>query len=262
MFPVRIYNDLHNEFDVYDVPVLPGESDTILSLAGDIYDRKHIMQWLHPLSKRFKAIILVLGNHDNWKGDYHRIPIMISHYLRDHNITNVHHLHNSHVTIGDYTFFGGTMWTDYNKQDPLTLISYAPFHDYKKIRTDNYMRRISPKFLLSQHFDFKLKLKQFLNDPVNAGKKVMVVTHHAPCALSIHEKYRGQHIHNGYYYSDMSDLILDHPQIILWHHGHVHQKFYYQVGDASWVVCNPRGYIPREPVREFDPELTIDLDLF
>ena len=46
---------------------------------------------------------------------------------------------------------------------------------------------------------------------------------------------------NGGYSSDLSEFILDHPQIRLWTHGHTHDEFDYMVGTTR-VVCNPRGY--------------------
>ena len=46
---------------------------------------------------------------------------------------------------------------------------------------------------------------------------------------------------NGGYSSDLSEFILDHPEIVLWTHGHTHDPFDYEVGTCR-VVCNPRGY--------------------
>jgi hypothetical protein len=46
---------------------------------------------------------------------------------------------------------------------------------------------------------------------------------------------------NGGYRSELSEFILDHPQIKLWTHGHMHDPFDYMIGTTR-VVCNPRGY--------------------
>ena len=46
---------------------------------------------------------------------------------------------------------------------------------------------------------------------------------------------------NGAYHSDLTDIMLDHPQIKLWTHGHTHHTFDYMIGNCR-VVCNPRGY--------------------
>jgi hypothetical protein len=54
---------------------------------------------------------------------------------------------------------------------------------------------------------------------------------------------------NGAYSSDLSDFILDHPQIKVWTHGHTHHNFDYMIGDCR-IVCNPRGYINYEKQAE------------
>ena len=46
---------------------------------------------------------------------------------------------------------------------------------------------------------------------------------------------------NGAYSSDLSEFILDRPQIKLWTHGHTHDTFDYMIGTTR-IVCNPRGY--------------------
>ena len=50
---------------------------------------------------------------------------------------------------------------------------------------------------------------------------------------------------NGGYSSDLSEFIMDHPQIKLWTHGHTHEEFDYMMGSTR-VLCNPRGYIHYE----------------
>jgi hypothetical protein len=59
--------------------------------------------------------------------------------------------------------------------------------------------------------------------------------------MSCHPQYAHDYIMNGGYHSDLSDFILDHPQIKLWTHGHTHHPFDYVIGSTR-VVCNPRGY--------------------
>jgi Icc-related predicted phosphoesterase len=71
--------------------------------------------------------------------------------------------------------------------------------------------------------------------------RVVVVGHHAPTFNSVHEKYRNEQLMNGGYASDLSEFILDNPQIVLWTHGHMHDPCDYMVGTTR-VVCNPRGY--------------------
>jgi hypothetical protein len=64
---------------------------------------------------------------------------------------------------------------------------------------------------------------------------------------------------NGGYSSDLSEFILDHPQIKMWTHGHTHDTFDYMIGSTR-VVCNPRGYIKYEQrADEFDPNIIFEV---
>ena len=50
---------------------------------------------------------------------------------------------------------------------------------------------------------------------------------------------------NGGYASNLSEFILNHPEIVLWIHGHMHLPSDYLVGTTR-VVANPRGYAGHE----------------
>jgi Icc-related predicted phosphoesterase len=76
-------------------------------------------------------------------------------------------------------------------------------------------------------------------------QKFVVVGHHAPSKTSTKPRYQNDTLMNGGYSSDLSEFILDRPQIKLWTHGHTHDKFDYMIGDTR-IVCNPRGYINYE----------------
>jgi Icc-related predicted phosphoesterase len=77
------------------------------------------------------------------------------------------------------------------------------------------------------------------------NQKFVVVVHHAPSSASVAECYKGDLLMNGNFYTDLSEFILDRPQIKLWVHGHMHNRSDYEIGDTR-VVCNPRGYVGYE----------------
>ena len=62
---------------------------------------------------------------------------------------------------------------------------------------------------------------------------------------------------NGGYVSDLSNLILDNPQIKYWLHGHTHQQVDYMVGETR-VMCNARGYAGYEE-SGFDVNFTFEV---
>jgi hypothetical protein len=75
----------------------------------------------------------------------------------------------------------------------------------------------------------------------NTSNKYVVIGHHAPSKQSTKPKYQKDVMVNGAYSSDLSEFILDHPQIKVWTHGHTHDVFDYMIGSTR-ILCNPRGY--------------------
>ena len=260
---IALCSDLHLEFS--DIELKNTENADVLILSGDICVAHSLHD--HPIDKpvpedamkpgrnqqaavkyrdffkrvneEFPKTIYVSGNHELYHGRY---PDAYD-WLRTEiaNYPNIHFLEKDSVEIGDITFVGATLWTDMNKGDPTTLHLIAGMmNDFRIIRNSqkNY-RRFSPEDAVSDHRDaLKYILKTVDADP---AKKYVVVGHHAPSHMSIHEQYKKDTIMNGGYHSDLSEHILDRPQIKLFCHGHMHQPHDYMIG-ATRVVCNPRGY--------------------
>lgn len=74
----------------------------------------------------------------------------------------------------------------------------------------------------------------------NKHKPIIIVTHHAPSPHSIDKKYEGSLL-NAAFASNLNQYIIQHPQIRLWAHGHVHNPCDYILGETR-VVCCPFGY--------------------
>mgnify|MGYP003338881361 FL=1 len=196
-------------------------------------------EFLKRCSFQFPHVIYIAGNHEFYHG---RWKASLQH-LRDEcaKFNNVYFLENDLKVIDDITFIGATLWTDCNKGDPLTLHALTDMmNDYRIIRNDEHgYTKLRPAHTMYRHQQTLSYLKQVLQDLKD--KKVVFVGHHTPSHQSIHDRYRGQHLMNGGYHSELSEFILDHPEIVLWTHGHTHEPFDYMIGNTR-VVCNPRGY--------------------
>jgi Icc-related predicted phosphoesterase len=90
-----------------------------------------------------------------------------------------------------------------------------------------------------------------LHDP----RRTIVVTHHAPSALSLPLQRREDTISCAYA-SHLDDFILRY-QPPLWIHGHIHHSNDYQIGSTR-IISNPQAY-PDDPNENFDPRFIIDL---
>ena len=265
---IAVCSDLHLEFS--DIELKNTENADVLILSGDICVAHSLHD--HPVDKpipedamkpgrnqsaaykyreffkrvnnEFPNTIYVSGNHEFYHG---RFPDAYD-WLREEikNYSNIHFLDKEQVEIDGVTFVGGTLWTDMNRNDPTTMhLIESMINDFRIIRNSqrNYAR-FSPLDSVVHHRETLEYIKSVVDS--DASKKYVVVGHHAPSSLSIHEKYKNEYYMNGGYFSDLSEFILDRPQIALWTHGHMHDPFDYMMGETR-IVCNPRGYKGHDP---------------
>jgi Icc-related predicted phosphoesterase len=278
---IQLVSDLHLEFE--DLLLKNEKSADVLILSGDIlvaddlrnqpvnlswndveesgFNRAkralRYREFFQRVSFQFPHVIYVMGNHEHYHGKFDHSADIIRQTLGYLNISNLHLLDNDTKDIDGVRFVGGTMWTDCNKGDPITLYHLEQcMNDFRVIRIagENF-RKFLPKRTVDEHRKTKSYIKLMV-ESTPTDMPVVVCTHHAPSFLSVHEMYKHDHLMNGGYASDLSDLMLDQPKIKLWTHGHMHQCFDYKVGDVR-VVCNPRGY-PGEN-SSFDQQKIIEI---
>jgi hypothetical protein len=184
-----------------------------------------------------------MGNHEHYNGDYaitHRVLKERLGYIK-----NLHILDKETVRIGEVTFIGGTLWTDMNKEDPITMWNIRRMmNDFNCIKNgvdtgDKYYSTFTPEDAVEEHYKFRRNLDNALF--LYPDLPVVVVGHHAPSHTSVHPRYKHDVLINGGYTTDMDQFILDRPRIKLWTHGHTHEDFDYMIGTTR-IVCNPRGY--------------------
>lgn len=266
---IALCSDLHLEFS--DINIQNTENANVLILSGDIMIAQdmHEHPAVHPMdptnihnlsykqaraqrfrdflrrcSFQFPHVIYVAGNHEFYHGSW----VKSLQHLRDEcNVfPNIYFLEKETKVIDDVIFIGSTLWTDCNKMDPLTMTSLeTSMNDYRIIRNDERgYGKLRTAHTLSRHIESITYIKHRLDE--NKDNKVVVVGHHAPTYQSIHDRFKNDFQMNGGYASDLSDLILDNPQIVLFTHGHMHDPVDYMVGSTR-VVCNPRGYIGHDP---------------
>ena len=263
---IKLVSDLHLEFsdinitndDGCDVLILGGD----IMIAEDLHDHAHFdydpytsgslaglgrrqqavqryRDFLKRCSFQFPHVIYIAGNHEFYNGKFHKGI----EYLRDEcaKHPNVYFLERDMKIIDDVVFVGGTLWTDMNRGDPLTLHAVRDMmNDFRIIRNDEKgFTQLKPADTAIRHRETLQYIKHIVTE--HKDKRCVVVGHHSPSGLSTHAQYRNEHLMNGAYHSDLSEFILDHPQICLWTHGHTHHPFDYVIGETR-VVCNPRGY--------------------
>lgn len=275
---IAVCSDLHLEFG--DIDFTNDEGADVLVLSGDImvaadfgrpdpYDlmmtnkEERLRDFLERCHQRFMHTIYVMGNHEHYHGDFKTTADILRKAVK--NYDSIHFLDKETVKIQDVTFIGGTLWTDMNREDPLTLHGIrSMMNDFRIVNNSNRevnfktydangefngfstrVARFCPEDAVEDHRQMLDLIKTTVELRKSDDEKFVVVGHHAPSKRSTHPRYKDEQLMNGGYSSDLDEFIMDRPNIKLWTHGHTHELFDYQVGETR-VVCNPRGYIGYE----------------
>lgn len=268
---ISLVSDIHAEFGYQELP--GGE---VLILAGDICELRTLRNEYHTTKTldrkpgafksydffyhecaKYEKVFMVLGNHEHYHSRFDKTYDELKAILP----ANVTLLEKEYVEYKGVIFLGATLWTDLNKHDPITVYTVKDsMHDYRVIQNfypeKNLYHKLTPDHTHRVHKETLEYFKQTIE--ANTDKQFVVITHHGPTYMSVHARYKGDYHMNGGFVSDLSNFILDHPNIKFWCHGHVHDPFSYHVGDTR-VMANPRGYMPYEKENGFDPNFTVEI---
>jgi predicted phosphodiesterase len=284
---IAVASDLHLEFG--DIDITNDSQADVLILSGDIcvaadldmrdrrqtesgfarYRSERFHEFFERCAANFPHVIYIMGNHEYYHSDFATELGEVRRKLA--HLNNLYILEREIKVIDDVTFIGGTLWTDMNNQDSLTLYHMRTMmNDFRVIQNSTTpvhfrtsegefrtrVAKFSPEDAVTEH----VKMKQYIQRVVqgNHDTKYVVVGHHSPSRLSTHEMYKNDTIMNGGYSSDMDEFIVDRPQIKLWTHGHTHHPFDYMIGETR-IVCNPRGYVGHEVRADEFTLLTVEV---
>lgn len=259
---LQIISDLHLEFEPWlphnrggDVLVLAGDivvlADVALVRQGVASQRQleRAQRYQHLLghcSREWDQVYMVLGNHEHYGGVWQYAKENMQWLLEPYE--NVALLDNSAHRYGGLLFLGTTLWTSANNEDLLSQHTIErALADYKHIYIEGRggeLQQLRVEHTLQAHHNSVAWLRETIEQ--HPHTPTVVITHHAPSFHSVAQEYKHEHHLNGGFASDLSNLILDNPQIQLWAHGHMHNSSDYQIGNTR-VVCNPKGYHRENP---------------
>ena len=241
-------SDVHLEMGSLSVKNENGAQ--MLILSGDICVAKYLkregverdvfLSFFQQCSEQYQEVVYVMGNHEHYGSDFDRTADTIRAELAQ--FPNISFLNNEFTTVGGFIVVGSTLWTDMNKNDPdtMNIVRFA-MNDFRKVSRGYH--RFTPEDAVEEHAVSLAYIERTVES--YSDMPVIVVGHHAPSKRSTHPRYAEDYYVNGAYSTDLEEFIHDHPNIVLWTHGHVHDHFDYHVGNTR-IVCNPRGYVGRE----------------
>jgi predicted phosphodiesterase len=256
---IALISDIHLEFST-DLELPGGE---VLIVAGDLCEAKNLKQskyqdWVFENFTRYKEVIMTCGNHESYGMRIDRTKELVEEYMPE----NVTVLENQTHTIDDVMFVGGTLWTDMNRGDPMTMLRCRQdMSDYRHItmynRAIDAYHKLTPEHTTVLHRATRDYIVSEAD--ANPDKKIVVITHMLPSNQAISEEYKDDFTLNGAFASDLDDIIISHPNIKTWCFGHTHDFKDFVVGETR-LLCNPRGYVGWESrTMQFDPGFSFEV---
>lgn len=242
---VRHFSDIHNEFKInpnkpvhlselkaFKITELPTDKDTLLILNGDIdSDVNRLGKLVNTLSKQFKHVIVVAGNHEAYSG----LPVelwesALSNLLTDNNVY-IAGCSPKVFIIDNYRFVCGTGWTDLTEPEQKVMAEYY-MNDY------NYGQQLNPSaspYSSTLYTNLRAEttsgFNQLLGDLMEATPKDglvnVLVTHHVP-DINIEKLVKGSYNKNTSllpcYYSCKGKVIDNVPKFDHIFFGHIHNN--------------------------------------
>jgi predicted phosphodiesterase len=246
---LHILGDLHLEFGPVRIPAPDAD---IVVLAGDIHLGREGRKWARNQFPA-KPVIYVLGNHEFYR---HSLPDLTETLKRETDGSQIHLLENSAMEINGYTFLGCTLWTDYRLSSDLEgamRLAEGIMSDYNIIQFSSENRVLRARDTARLHSESVAWLRGALAKCNRA--RTIVVTHHAPSALS-EAPYHANSPLKAAFASNLDSLV-EQSGVPLWIHGHTHYNADYVIGSTR-VLTNQRGY-PEELCKGFNPSLIVEI---
>jgi hypothetical protein len=237
---------------------MKGDRDTVLILAGDINLGLEARRLVEEACKRFRIVILILGNHEFYGWEYNDLRRQWRNLAASMK-GNFYFLDDTACVVDDVRILGTTLWTDFNGNDWFAKQKAKEYvKDYWVIKKENqYYEQVNfhPDDAVKANMLARFFLKEELRKPWHG--KTVVVTHHLPHPLCVHERFRGDPL-NPAWTNNLDDIIAEND-IAVWCHGHTHDNVDVTVHDTR-ILCNPRGYDKYRALNPgFNPEFAFEV---
>lgn len=233
-----IWSDLH--LDSFKLqPSIPPQTDLII-IAGDTANKLFASNFLLQLTQHNKPIILVPGNHEYYSptSSVTTIPQINQRLKSIHPL--IHTLIDEEISLFNHSFFGSTLWTSINNNDPQITPLHKKINDFKHIHLHTKMKgykQLPNPITTLEYITLHKQALYSIQQHLLTKKPTTIITHHSP--LYYDHPYPNDPL-NHFYYNNLEGLITHNPQITHWIHGHDHTRRYTLIGNTE-VIANPRG---------------------
>lgn len=247
---IHIISDLHLDFfhnyaAICHDKLIPWGGD-VLIIAGDTCESRHrkpAKSFFDEISKHYKLIIEVPGNHDFYgsstkSNKFHEYEKVLN--------GNHYYVNNKTIIFDNVRFICSTLWSYISPRNaPFVLYNINDYHQIE----DHTIERNNRFHLNNVSFIEKELKTPFVG-------KTIVVSHHLPTLNCIHEKYVGSQL-NDAFCNDLSRLLRSYT-IDYWIAGHTHSTINL-IEDKTNIIVNPVGYVHLQEHLDFKPDMYVNI---
>ncbi|KAF1826029.1 ser/Thr protein phosphatase [Dissoconium aciculare CBS 342.82] len=260
---IQIMSDLHLETHPsyeYDFP----QTAPYLALLGDIghVATEHLIQFLVRQLLRYRVVFFLLGNHE----PYH-ISMDFAKERMNKFVRNAQRLRSNDPSVGEFVFLEKTRFdlTDEITIIGCTLFTNVPSEHAAAIQSRLVDFRDILHWDVGDHVEAHLEDLRWLNTQVSeiaqSGRKVVIFTHHSPCAdpRARNPRYPISEVDSGFVTDLSSEECWTNPAVVLWGFGHTHYSCDFTLESGLRVVANQKGYY-LIPQKAFRPEKAVEIE--
>jgi predicted phosphodiesterase len=248
---IRYVSDIHLEHRLRNatvaplveriIPSLEDDKDTVLVLAGDICSKRdHLLVALQILTKRFKHVLMVAGNHEFYGYNMNEYETCITGpaWLAMSNLTYVVKGVKT-VYIDGARFIMSTLWADGGANPMEAIIVQNGLWDFRQITLGDVhnAQYMTVGDMYEMNCMNRHRIELALGSPHDG--KTVVITHHVPSHAFCHPRH-GMTM-NGGFASDCGPMMMGDTAPDYWIFGHTHDTIKRQMYDTM-CLCNPLGY--------------------
>jgi predicted phosphohydrolase len=225
---------------------------TVLFLLGDIGNvfTERYKTFMRSCSKNYEHVFIILGNHEFYGNT---IDDTIS-YMREFckSYPNIHFLNEDVYDFEELgiRIVGTTLWSHVTEEQMSDIRCFIA--DYRLIQNWSVQNNNA------QHQSALEWIKNEIQRSQRDGKKLIIMTHHAPLLKSCHPKQYDSPLSSAFE-TDLSNLISTNNHIVLWMYGHSHFSDKRTLMNTL-VMSNQYGYGGEmDAHKRFDENAVIDL---
>ena len=260
---IRVISDIHADVNIDRNYIFDFGNDFVINCgdtSGDLFTtrdwvRTYIKQGINVTGNHLGYTDIDLmdnvegfdsnGRYYNLKSKTTQVKWLTEKFLN----TDTPFIERKAYNYQDMIIFGGTLYSDFclfgkDNQWACEAEAKRSMNDFRRCKL-KYGHKLIP-FTPKKHFETCRKTLQhilFWLDRRRMWKwqpSVVIVTHFAPTPYSVADRYKNDPL-SAAFASDFRQILNEYPEIRLWVHGHIHDKFDY-IYNETRVICNPFGY--------------------